>query len=153
MFTKKQQNMAKFQEPENKGINIISAGTEISGDIHANGDIRIDGKVKGNLKIAGKLVLGEQGFIEGNVNCKNADISGKANIKLIVSELLALKSSSDIVGDIITSKLSIEPGAKFSGTCKMSNADKLSQPSPSLSSQTNHIELEQKASQKAVKTN
>jgi len=43
--------------------------------------------------------------------------------KITVGQLLNLKASSKILGDIATSKLSIEPGAKFSGNCKMSDND------------------------------
>jgi cytoskeletal protein CcmA (bactofilin family) len=40
-----------------------------------------------------------------------------------VGQLLNLKASSKIHGDIVTSKLSIEPGAVFSGNCKMSDTE------------------------------
>jgi len=40
-----------------------------------------------------------------------------------VSQLLTLKSDSKITGDIVTFKLSIEPGAKFTGNCKMSESE------------------------------
>ncbi|MDQ3192147.1 MAG: polymer-forming cytoskeletal protein, partial [Bacteroidota bacterium] len=39
--------------------------------------------------------------------------------QITVSELLSLKASSKLNGDIITSKLSIEPGATFTGSCSM----------------------------------
>jgi len=32
---------------------------------------------------------------------------------------LALKSTAQIIGDIQTTKISIEPGAVFTGTCNM----------------------------------
>ena len=38
---------------------------------------------------------------------------------LNVKELLTLKSSAKLQGDISTNKLSIEPGAVFSGSCSM----------------------------------
>ena len=36
-----------------------------------------------------------------------------------VDELLSLKSTAKLQGEISTNKLSIEPGAIFSGNCKM----------------------------------
>jgi len=36
-----------------------------------------------------------------------------------VAELLSLKASSNVAGDMVTGKLSIEPGAYFAGTCTM----------------------------------
>ncbi len=106
-------------ETENNVINIIGAGTSITGDINTNGDIRIDGTLKGNLVTKGKVVIGQTGVIIGEVNCKNSDVSGKLEGKISVGELLSLKSTSKILGDIITNKLAIEPNAVFTGTCNM----------------------------------
>ena len=36
---------------------------------------------------------------------------------------LNLKASSKILGDIATSKLAIEPGARFTGNCNMSDTE------------------------------
>ena len=100
-------------------INMIGAGTTITGDVQSKGDIRVDGTLKGSVSTEGKVVLGREGVIEGDVECKNADISGTLKAKITVSQLLSLKASSKLNGDIITNKLSIEPGASFTGSCSM----------------------------------
>lgn len=115
--------MAKNNETEPAAINLISNGTEISGDIKSGGDIRIDGSLTGNLNTKGKIVIGVTGRVNGEVICKNSEVSGCVEGKISVSQLLILKASSRILGDIATVKLSIEPGAKFSGNCKMSDSE------------------------------
>ena len=115
--------MAKLNETDNTTINLISNGTEITGDIKSNGDIRVDGSLTGNLNTKGKVVIGPTGKIKGEVLCKNSEVSGIIEGKISVVQLLNLKASSKILGDIATSKLSIEPGARFTGTCKMSDSD------------------------------
>jgi cytoskeletal protein CcmA (bactofilin family) len=115
--------MAKYNETDNTTINLISNGTDINGDIISNGDIRIDGTLKGSLNTKGKVVIGSTGKISGEVICKNSEVSGIVEGKITVAQLLNLKASSKILGDIVTSKLSIEPGAKFTGNCKMSDND------------------------------
>jgi cytoskeletal protein CcmA (bactofilin family) len=115
--------MAKYNETENPTINLISNGTDITGDIKSSGDIRIDGTLAGNLNTKGKVVIGPTGKVTGEVICKNSEVSGIVEGKITVGQLLNLKASSKILGDIVTSKLSIEPGAKFSGSCKMSDSD------------------------------
>ncbi|MBM3419723.1 MAG: polymer-forming cytoskeletal protein [Bacteroidetes bacterium] len=113
--------MAKINEVENTAaINLISNGTEITGDVKSTGDIRIDGALTGNLNTRGKVVIGPSGRVKGELNCKNLEVSGNMEGKLVVEQLLNLKASSRINGEIITSRLSIEPGARFTGTCKMS---------------------------------
>lgn len=112
--------MAKYNETETPAINLISQGTEITGDIKSSGDIRIDGLLTGNLNTKGKVVIGQTGKVNGEVTCKNSEVSGNVEGRIVVNQLLILKASSKIFGDIVTSKLSIEPGAIFSGNCKMS---------------------------------
>jgi cytoskeletal protein CcmA (bactofilin family) len=115
--------MAKFNEPDNTTINLISTGTDIFGDVKSNGDIRIDGSLTGNLNTKGKVVIGPTGKVKGEVICKNSEVAGLIEGRIIVGNLLNLKASSKINGDIITAKLSIEPGALFTGNCKMSDTD------------------------------
>ncbi|MDD3686650.1 MAG: polymer-forming cytoskeletal protein [Bacteroidales bacterium] len=111
--------MARNYEEEQNNLNIIGNGTTINGDVVSNGDIRIDGGLTGNLVTKAKLVLGSTGKILGEINCKNSEVSGQIDGKITVEELLVLKASAKIFGDIITSRISIEPGAIFTGTCNM----------------------------------
>tara|TARA_B100000945_G_scaffold231167_1_gene187544 strand:+ start:519 stop:932 length:414 start_codon:yes stop_codon:yes gene_type:complete len=100
-------------------INTIGTGTVVTGDIQSKGDIRVDGTLKGSVNTSGKVVLGKEGVIEGDVVCNSADISGLIKAKITVSQLLSLKATAKLNGDIITNKLSIEPGAAFTGSCSM----------------------------------
>ena len=116
MFSTKQEKMKKN---ETTVINMIGSGTIINGDISSKGDIRIDGTLKGSVNTEGKVVLGNDGLIEGDVSCWDADISGTINAKLTATQLLSLKNTAKLNGDIVTNKLSIEPGASFTGSCSM----------------------------------
>jgi cytoskeletal protein CcmA (bactofilin family) len=115
--------MSKVNEAESTTINLISNGTEITGDVRSQGDIRIDGTMIGNLSTKGKVVIGNTGKVKGEVICKNSEVSGEIEGKINVSQLLTLKISSRINGDIVTNKLSIEPGARFTGNCNMSDGN------------------------------
>jgi cytoskeletal protein CcmA (bactofilin family) len=120
--------MAKYNnEPEVvASINIVGAGTVITGNVNCNGDIRIDGVLNGNLIAKGKVVIGEPGKIVGEVVCKSADVLGLFDGKLFVSDLLSLKATATVKGEVVTGKLAIEPNCKFTGNCRM-DEDALSQ--------------------------
>ena len=115
--------MAKYIEQENNTINLIGAGTNIKGHIESSGDIRIDGTLNGNIRTKGKVVIGNTGIAKGEVHCKNSDVEGKVEGKILVQELLSLKSTSTILGDISAKRLAIEPGARFTGNCQMNPSD------------------------------
>jgi len=108
---------AEINSPDR--LNRIVEGTSIEGDIRSDSNIRIDGRLKGTIHTKGRLVIGSSGIIEGEIICENADIEGVFIGKINVNQLLSLKATAKLTGDIITSKLAIEPGAMFSGACSM----------------------------------
>lgn len=119
MFSEK-----KEKQPQVLERNIIGKNTSIVGDIVSEGDFRIDGKVDGTIKTLGRVVIGKSGSVSGKVECNNAEIEGKFSGELVVNSLLTLKSTAVISGDVIISKLSVEPGAEFNATCAMKGSVK-----------------------------
>ncbi len=119
MFSEK-----KDKQPQVLERNIIGNNTSIVGDIISEGDFRIDGKVEGSIKTTGRVVIGKSGEIKGKIDCRNADIEGKFSGELVVSSLLTLKATARIFGEVIISKLSVEPGAEFNATCSMKSSVK-----------------------------
>jgi cytoskeletal protein CcmA (bactofilin family) len=122
MIFKMAKQTSNYGDNLNQSINIISEGTLIKGDIAANGDIRIDGELVGNINAKGRLVIGPKGKVEGEIDCNNIEVSGYIKGKVKVVELLTMKSSAQIYGDIISGKLSVEPGSLFTGTCTMGDS-------------------------------
>ena len=124
MLGKKNTNVKSTQrQADPNSVNIMAQGTSIVGNIESDGTIKIDGRLKGNINAKGKVVVGVTGVIEGNINCKESSILGKVTGQITISELLSIKASANVTGDIITSKLHVEPGALLNGTCKMSNSN------------------------------
>ncbi|MDR2843250.1 MAG: polymer-forming cytoskeletal protein [Candidatus Symbiothrix sp.] len=99
--------------------NALASSTIVKGNINAEEDFRIDGKVEGQIECAGKLVIGPQAVITGDINCQNMDVLGMINGNLIVRELLSIKASGNICGEVMAVKLEVEQGATLNGNCKM----------------------------------
>ena len=99
--------------------NRILAGTTIQGDVQTDGDIRVDGKIVGKMVVNGKLVIGEHGSVEGDVECKTAAIAGGMSGTLKVHQMLSLSVSAKIDGKVHSEKLSVEPGAELNGSVTM----------------------------------
>ena len=115
-------NSAKNNTPVNpNNLNIINAATTIVGDLNSDGDMRIDGTVKGYITSKARLVLGNTCRVEGDIKAANLELSGEVNGNIFVSELLTIKATAKINGDILSNKLIIEAGAEFNGKCSMKN--------------------------------
>jgi cytoskeletal protein CcmA (bactofilin family) len=97
---------------------IIGEGYVFTGELHGSSIIRIEGKVIGNVNVDSGVILGENGFIEGNITSKSVIIYGtvRGNIK---TTQLEIKRTGNITGEIATDTLEIELGAKYNGTLNM----------------------------------
>jgi len=119
MFDTIKSKNGQAKSGENTTINLIGNGTVIEGEVKASGDLRIDGIIRGSVASKAKVVVGTTGQVIGDILCQNADISGQVKGKTVVSEMLFLKATAKINGDIITGKLVVEVGASFTGSCNM----------------------------------
>ncbi|BCY27948.1 bactofilin family protein [Flavobacterium okayamense] len=112
-------NKAKAKESPLGKTNRIVEGTLIKGEIESKADFRLDGTLIGNYNSTGKLVIGPTGEVQGDVKCKSVDIEGKFSGKMEAVDLLSVRATAHIKGDVVVGKLAVEPGAIFEATCVM----------------------------------
>ncbi|ESU21982.1 hypothetical protein FCR2A7T_04470 [Flavobacterium cauense R2A-7] len=120
MFDKPQKSYTDLLGKTNR----IVEGTSLEGNIVSQADFRLDGHLIGNFTSTGRLVIGPAGSVTGDIICKTADIEGKFNGKIEVTDILNIRSKASIKGEAIVGKLSVEPGADFSASCVMRNLHK-----------------------------
>ncbi|MDZ4715562.1 MAG: polymer-forming cytoskeletal protein [Cytophagales bacterium] len=122
MFTTKEEK--KAADEITNSSNVIGKGTILEGNIETSGNIRIEGRINGNIKSRSKIALGNSCHVDGNITAQNADVEGTVKGRIEISEMLVLKATATVHGDISTGKLVVEPGAVFNGSCKMGAAVK-----------------------------
>ncbi len=120
MFVHKKNERTPDQRGNN--FNLIAAGTEINGDINTTGDLRVDGQISGNVSCTAKLVIGEGGTVEGNIECQSGEISGTVQGQIVAYEVLQLNHSASIKGDIEAKRFIVEDGASINGQCTTSKS-------------------------------
>jgi cytoskeletal protein CcmA (bactofilin family) len=101
------------------GLNTLVRGTTIEGTVKCENDIRIDGTIRGRLTCTAKVIIGPNGLVEGEIRCQNAVIEGQFKGQLYVADLLNVRESALVEGDIKTNKLTVQSGAKFNVACLM----------------------------------
>jgi cytoskeletal protein CcmA (bactofilin family) len=104
-------------------LNSLVKGTTVEGTVTSENDIRVDGIIKGILSCAAKVIIGPSGLIEGEIRCQNALIEGRFHGKIKVAELLQVNDNAEVVGEVTTQKLQVQPGAVFNVTCHMSDSN------------------------------
>jgi cytoskeletal protein CcmA (bactofilin family) len=117
LFSKESNN----SEQINVGFSVLVNGTKVIGDVKSESDFRLDGSIDGSIECKGKLVVGQNGFVKGNILCENAEISGEVSGNVTTKDTLSLRTTSLVGGDINTKILIVEQGAVFNGKCSMTS--------------------------------
>ena len=92
---------------------ILEKNSSIKGEFKSECDFRVDGNFEGTIETNGKVVVGISGRIEGSIVCNSADIEGYINGNVQADDLLSIRSTGEVKGDVIMSKLVVESGAVF----------------------------------------
>ena len=113
-------SMTKIAESVDvNSVSRISDGTLIKGEISSHSDIRLDGQVEGRLYSEGRVVVGENASVKGTILCGDLDLWGSVEGEIFVRNVLSLKGTASVLGDLHVRKLQVEMGASVNGTCKM----------------------------------
>ena len=98
---------------------VIASGTRIEGKFTSSEDIRLDGVIVGEVSCGKRMVMGQSGQVEGNVQTVDSAVSGKVKGEIRVSGTLHLHETANIDGSIVASKMIVDSGASYSGDCKV----------------------------------
>lgn len=106
---------------EGKMNSIIGKGCKINGTIEIQeGTLRVDGEFEGEINCPGTLIIGKGGKVKADIKVKNATIGGTVVGNIDAKEKIELQGGSRVEGDIKTTRLVIDEGVFFEGSCKMS---------------------------------
>ena len=108
-------------DKKNNMSSILGPEIEVNGDLKIKGDILIYGTVLGNVECKGKVHTSKGSLINGNVNSISAYINGKIEGDLRAQDKVVLAKFSQLKGNLVSSTLTIEEGARFDGVCNMQN--------------------------------
>jgi cytoskeletal protein CcmA (bactofilin family) len=101
---------------------IINVGKSVSikGELSGGEDLIIEGRVEGQIKLRNhNLEIGPHGAIKGEIRAKNLTVNGRVDGNISTEQLVEIKASGSVVGDIESSRISIADGAYFKGNANL----------------------------------
>jgi cytoskeletal protein CcmA (bactofilin family) len=101
----------------NEATSVIGEGSAFDGNLEVSGNLRVDGKFTGQIRVTETLVVGKNGLVDADVDTKSAVVAGTIKGNLSASEKITLQSGSRLEGEMVTSRLVIEEGVSFQGSC------------------------------------
>lgn len=100
---------------DNSTTCVIAKGTFIEGKFTTSENVRIDGTIKGEVKCEKRIVMGDTGKIEGDVQALHSTIKGTIEGTVQIFDTLHLMDTAFIKGKIATKTLVVDEGARYEG--------------------------------------
>jgi cytoskeletal protein CcmA (bactofilin family) len=101
----------------------LGATIVVKGEITADEDLQIDGKVEGNISLRGhRLTVGRTAQLDSEINAREVVVYGNAAGNLRARDRVEIKKDGQVIGDITTTRISIEDGAYFKGHIEIERA-------------------------------
>ncbi len=106
-------------------MSIVNIGQSIfiSGELSGNEDLTVEGRVEGRIDLREhNLVIGPKGKIQAEVHAKTVTVNGEVVGNIRGGELVEIKASGTVRGDISAPRIIIADGARFKGSVDMDRA-------------------------------
>jgi cytoskeletal protein CcmA (bactofilin family) len=124
-----------FRTPESDSRNAATIGkaVKVVGQIFTKEDLYVDGDVEGTIESQdNKVTIGPNGRVQASIKARDVIILGQVQGNVETSDKVDIRKDAKLVGDIVTSRISIEDGALFKGSIDIKKAE----PKPAASAPT-----------------
>ncbi len=112
----------------------IGPSIRINGDIAGNENLIIHGQISGSISLPNNMLsVGKQGSIDADVSAKAVEIEGKVAGTVQAAEIVRVKPSGQVKGDIAAPRVVLEDGCQFRGGIDMQEQKLAGESKPSES--------------------
>ena len=112
--------------PSGKPQALIGSKIRIKGELYGEEDILIQGRVEGTIEVKeNNLTVGADGYVSADSQAKEIIVEGEVRGDLTGEEKVVIKSTSNVNGNIVAPRVSLEEGAKFKGMIDMEGGGKV----------------------------
>ena len=98
---------------------LVGEGAKFNGEFLLSGSLRIDGEFQGKISSKAKVVVGESGHVQTNIQAKVVIVSGRVDGNIYATETVHLLKNAKIYGDIISPNLLMHEGVIFKGRAQI----------------------------------
>jgi cytoskeletal protein CcmA (bactofilin family) len=102
-----------------KGVTLIAANTEVSGDVHFVNQLYINGHIKGNVTAddAGDatVVVSDEGAVTGEIRVPNVVVNGRVEGNVYATSRMELAQKAEVKGNVYYKLIEMQLGAMVDG--------------------------------------
>lgn len=98
----------------------IGSTINIKGDVTGDEDLVILGHVEGRVDLKEhNVTIGPKGSVNANINAKQVVVEGILNGDITGEEKVVIRKTGNVLGNIISPRVTLEDGAMFKGSIEM----------------------------------
>jgi cytoskeletal protein CcmA (bactofilin family) len=98
----------------------LGSSLHVKGEISGNEDLVIDGSVEGLVQLdERKLTVGATAKVTADIVAREVVVYGTVKGNLRAKDRIEIKKDGSVIGDLTTSRISIEDGAYFKGSIEI----------------------------------
>ena len=112
-------NVKSRKSSAEKGVTLIAANTEISGDVHFVNQLYINGHVKGNVTAdpdsEATIVVSDEGSVAGEIRVPNVVVNGWVEGNVYATKRMELAQNAEVKGNVYYKLIEMQLGAMVDG--------------------------------------
>jgi len=98
---------------------VIGPDAKFKGELSFEKGVKILGSFEGRISTKGNLVVASEGAIQADVEAGTITVEGEINGNVAAQDLVELKNSARLQGDLRCERLIVVDGAHFIGHCNV----------------------------------
>lgn len=118
------------QSRDERAATILGEDTEFNGTLKFSNTLRIEGRFKGEMHSEGQLIVAKTGVVEAEISVGAIQVDGKIMGNITATDLVELRATAEVHGDITAARLKIDDGVVFVGRADVKPAGRRSESVP-----------------------
>jgi cytoskeletal protein CcmA (bactofilin family) len=102
-----------------KGVTLIAANTEVSGDVHFVNQLYINGHIKGNVTADdgtdATVIVSDEGAVTGEIRVPNVVVNGRVEGNIYAAGRMELAAKAEVKGNVYYKLIEMQLGAMVDG--------------------------------------
>ena len=112
-------NVKSRKSSAEKGVTLIAANTEVTGDVHFVNQLYINGHIKGNVTAdpssEATVVVSDEGSVNGEIRVPNVVVNGRVEGNVYATKRMELAQNAEVKGNVYYKLIEMQLGAMVDG--------------------------------------
>lgn len=109
---------------------VIGPDAKFKGELTFEKSVQVLGSFEGQITTKGKLEVANGAVIQADIEAGSISVEGEVQGNMAAGDLIELKQSAKLKGDLRCSRLIVTDGASFVGHCNVGNGVVSKTPAP-----------------------